>query len=100
MEHDTFRDDYLILKELVKDFPLEPGVYIMRDDEGTVIYVGKAKILRNRVTSYFSGKKDAKTATLLKHVHTIENIIVPNEYEALLLELTLIKQHYPKTISV
>jgi excinuclease ABC subunit C len=96
MNHDTFSDSYLTLKDLVKDFPLEPGVYIMRDEEGNVIYVGKAKILRNRVTSYFSGQKDAKTRTLMKHVHTIENIIVPNEYEALLLELTLIKQHYPK----
>ncbi len=96
MEHDTFSDNYLALKDLVKDFPLEPGVYIMRDDEGNVIYVGKAKVLRNRVTSYFSGQKDVKTATLMKHVHSIENIIVPNEYEALLLELTLIKQHYPK----
>ncbi len=96
MEHDNYSDNYLALKELVKDFPQEPGVYIMRDEEGDVIYVGKAKILRSRVTSYFSGQKDAKTRTLMKHVHSIENIIVPNEYEALLLELTLIKQHYPK----
>ena len=96
MEHDNFSGTYTKLKDLVKSFPLEPGVYIMRDEEGEVIYVGKAKILRHRVTSYFSGEKDVKTRTLMKHVHTIENIIVPNEYEALLLENTLIKQHYPR----
>ncbi len=96
MEQDNFSDNYLKLKDSVKDFPQEPGVYIMRDEAGEVIYVGKAKILRHRVMSYFAGTKDVKTRTLMKHVHTIENIIVPNEYEALLLENTLIKQHYPK----
>ncbi|MDR0554783.1 MAG: excinuclease ABC subunit UvrC [Treponema sp.] len=84
------------LKKTARDAPLEPGVYLMRDGESRVIYVGKARILRNRLVSYFSGKKDVKTATLLAHAASIETIIVANEYEALLLENTLIKQHSPK----
>ena len=84
------------LKTTALDAPAEPGVYIMKDDESRVIYVGKAKSLKNRLKSYFSGEKDIKTSTLLKHIHSIDTIIVANEYEALLLENTLIKQHSPK----
>jgi excinuclease ABC subunit C len=76
--------------------PFEPGCYIMRDAAGGIIYIGKAKSLRNRLRSYFSGVKDVKTATLMRHAACIETIIVSNEYEALLLENTLIKQHNPK----
>jgi excinuclease ABC subunit C len=84
------------LKAVVRDAPREPGVYIMKDDEGRIIYVGKAKSLKDRLSSYFSGEKDIKTATLMRHVRTIETILVASEYEALLLENTLIKQHTPK----
>jgi len=84
------------LKEIATDAPTGPGVYIMRDSNGQIIYVGKAKSLKNRLKSYFSGEKDIKTATLLRHVRGIETIIVASEYEALLLENTLIKQHSPK----
>jgi excinuclease ABC subunit C len=84
------------LKEAALDAPTEPGVYIMKDSNGQIIYVGKAKSLKNRLKSYFSGEKDIKTATLLRHVRAIETIIVASEYEALLLENTLIKQHSPK----
>jgi len=84
------------LKSTVLDAPTEPGVYIMRDSDGQIIYVGKAKSLKNRLKSYFSGEKDIKTATLMKRVHSIETIIVSSEFEALLLENTLIKQHSPK----
>lgn len=90
MEH------YTRLKAFVKEAPLEPGVYLMKDETGTIIYVGKAKVLRNRLSSYFSGDKDVKTRTLLAHVRSIETIIVSSEYEALLLENTLIKQHSPR----
>lgn len=90
MEH------YSHLRAFVKEAPLEPGVYLMKDEAGTIIYVGKAKVLRNRLSSYFSGDKDVKTRTLLAHVRTIETIIVSSEYEALLLENTLIKQHSPR----
>ena len=84
------------LKTAALDAPSEPGVYIMKDEDGHIIYVGKAKSLKNRVKSYFSGEKDIKTATLMKHIRSFETIIVPSEYEALLLENTLIKQHSPK----
>jgi len=78
------------------DAPIEPGVYIMKDETGEIIYVGKAKCLKNRLKSYFTGEKDIKTATLMRTVRSIETIIVPSEFEALLLENTLIKQHTPK----
>ncbi|MCL1955597.1 MAG: excinuclease ABC subunit UvrC, partial [Brevinematales bacterium] len=68
----------------------------MKDADGQIIYIGKAKSLKNRVKSYFSGDKDIKTNTLMRHVRSIETIIVSSEYEALLLENTLIKQHSPK----
>jgi excinuclease ABC subunit C len=68
----------------------------MRDEEGTIIYVGKAKVLVNRVKSYFTGDKDIKTRTLVRRIHTIEFITTANEYEALLLENVLIKEHKPR----
>jgi excinuclease ABC subunit C len=96
MNHEGFSKNYTLLKDAARDAPLEPGVYIMRDGENRIVYVGKARLLRNRLSSYFSGAKDIKTATLMKQVKAIETIIVSNEYEALLLENTLIKQHSPK----
>jgi excinuclease ABC subunit C len=68
----------------------------MRSAEGEVIYIGKAKVLRNRLISYFSGRKDVKTRHLVSKIDSIEWIIAASEYEALLLENTLIKQHTPK----
>jgi excinuclease ABC subunit C len=88
--------DFPDLKAFARSAPSEPGVYIMRDGENRIIYVGKARILKNRLGSYFSGVKDVKTAVLVAHVAAIETIITANEYEALLLENTLIKQHSPK----
>ena len=85
-----------LLKELVKTFPGEPGCYLMRDTEGTIIYVGKAKVLVNRVKSYFTGDKDIKTRILVKRIHSIEFITTSSEYEALLLENNLIKEHKPR----
>jgi excinuclease ABC subunit C len=84
------------LKSQAADAPTEPGVYIMKNDSGEIIYIGKAKSLKNRLKSYFSGEKDIKTATLMRNVRNIETIIVPSEFEAFLLENTLIKQHSPK----
>ncbi|MCL1813253.1 MAG: excinuclease ABC subunit UvrC [Treponema sp.] len=84
------------LKKIAGEAPREPGVYLIRDSESRIIYVGKARILRNRLTSYFSGEKDIKTRILLRNAASIETIIVKDEYEALLLENTLIKQHSPK----
>ncbi|MCX7786695.1 MAG: excinuclease ABC subunit UvrC [Spirochaetes bacterium] len=76
--------------------PSNPGVYLMKDGKGTILYIGKAKNLKKRVCSYFIGGKDIKTATLLRKVRTIDYIITETEYEALLLENNLIKQHEPK----
>lgn len=83
-------------RESVKHFPTEPGVYLMRAEDETVLYVGKAKVLRNRVRSYFSRDKDAKTRVLMKKVDHIEYIVCRNEYEALLLENNLIKEYKPR----
>ncbi|GHV77085.1 UvrABC system protein C [Spirochaetia bacterium] len=96
MDNERFSENFAILKAFAHDAPQEPGVYLWRDGEGRIIYIGKAKVLRNRLGSYFSGAKDVKTETLIRHARSIETIIVANEYEALLLENTLIKQHTPK----
>ena len=96
MVHDRFSENYGILRTLAREAPPEPGVYIWRDSENRIIYVGKARNLRNRLGSYFAGSKDIKTTALIRHAKSIETIIVSNEYEALLLENTLIKQHSPK----
>ena len=84
------------LKTTAHDAPRLPGVYLWKDEEARIIYIGKAKSLRDRLGSYFSGAKDIKTATLVRHARSIETIIVASEYEALLLENTLIKQHSPR----
>jgi len=84
------------LRVAALDTPTEPGVYIMKDADGQIIYIGKAKSLKNRIKSYFYGEKDIKTATLMRRVFSFETIIVSSEYDALLLENTLIKQHSPK----
>jgi excinuclease ABC subunit C len=88
--------DFAALRDTARNAPQEPGVYIWRDEENRIIYVGKARNLKNRLSSYFSGGKDIKTAILIRSAASIETIIVSNEYEALLLENTLIKQHTPK----
>jgi excinuclease ABC subunit C len=93
---ESVSDSRVFLREIARNAPQDPGIYIMRDEENRIVYLGKARILKNRLNSYFSGEKDVKTATLMRRVRSIETIIVANEYEALLLENTLIKQHTPK----
>src|SRR6056297_1122749 len=83
-------------RESVSHFPTEPGVYLMRDVEDTILYVGKAKSLKSRVRSYFSKDKDVKTTVLMKKVDRIEYIVCRSEYEALLLENNLIKENRPR----
>jgi excinuclease ABC subunit C len=78
-----------------KDLPHASGVYLMRDKDDTIIYVGKAKDLRKRVNSYFLSNRNAKTAALVKKIVRIEHIITGNEYEALILENNLIKKYTP-----
>jgi excinuclease ABC subunit C len=86
------------LREKVAQIPLSPGVYLYKDAYGKVIYVGKAKILRHRVRSYFSEDKlgDIKTGTLISEARDIDFILVDNEKEALALENNLIKQYKPR----
>ncbi len=83
-------------RTLVRQAPQSPGVYVMRDGTGAIIYVGKAKVLKNRLLSYFSGKKDIKTRHLVSRIDSIEWILASSEYEALLIENNLIKEHNPK----
>jgi excinuclease ABC subunit C len=86
------------LREKVGQLPLAPGVYLYKDAGGRVIYVGKAKVLRHRVRSYFSEDKlaDAKTGTLISEASDVDYILVDNEKEALALENNLIKQYKPR----
>src|SRR5271157_5588610 len=86
------------LRDKAGQLPLSPGVYLYKDAGGRVIYVGKAKILRHRVRSYFSDDKlsDAKTGSLISEARDIDYILVDNEKEALALENNLIKQYKPR----
>jgi excinuclease ABC subunit C len=78
------------------DLPTRPGVYLYRDKEGNLLYVGKAKVLRNRVKSYFQNKhQDAKTRKLVSRIWDLEFIVCASELEALVLENNLIKEHFP-----
>ncbi len=87
---------YDVLHETALKAPLSSGVYLWRNEENTVIYVGKAKSLKNRLSSYFSGQKSIKTRMLVAHAASIEYITTANEYEALLLENNLIKKYNPR----
>lgn len=79
------------------NLPSKPGVYIMRDETDTIIYIGKAKNLIKRVKSYFREKLDRpKTQILMSHFHSLEYIVTNSEKEALILEATLIKKHRPR----
>lgn len=86
------RDD---LREKANRLPLLPGVYLMLDEMGGVIYIGKAKALKNRVTSYFRGEHEPKTAAMVEKVRDFNVIVAASEFEALVLENSLIKRHQP-----
>lgn len=73
-----------------------PGCYIMKDKNDRIIYIGKAKNLKNRVRSYFRGSHDGKTARLVQDIRNFETIVTGSDKEALLLEVTLIQKHQPK----
>ena len=94
MKRMTFDD----LKEKALTLPLAPGVYIMRDKSGTVIYVGKAKKLKNRVSQYFqdTASHTPKTRMMVSKIHQFDVIVAASEFEALVLECSLIKRHMPK----
>ncbi len=83
-------------KEIVSSLPDNPGVYQFMDSAGKIIYVGKAKNLKKRVSSYFTGNQSGKTIVMLKKAASLSHIIVENESDALLLENNLIKKHQPR----
>ena len=90
--------DLETLKQKATALPLSPGVYLMMDREGTVIYVGKAKKLRNRVSQYFhdTASHSPKTRLMVSKIERFEVIVAASEFEALVLECSLIKRHMPK----
>lgn len=88
------------MKEQIKNklalLPDQPGCYLMKDKNGTIIYVGKAKILKNRVRSYFTGSHDTKTERLVQEIADFEYVVTESNTEALLLEINLIQKNKPK----
>ncbi|RSI64672.1 UvrABC system protein C [Streptococcus oralis] len=85
-----------LIKSKLELLPTSPGCYIHKDKNGTIIYVGKAKNLRNRVRSYFCGSHDTKTEALVSEIVDFEFIVTESNIEALLLEINLIKENKPK----
>lgn len=85
-----------IIQDKLALLPALPGCYIMKDKVGTIIYVGKAKKLKNRVKTYFVGAHDHKTTKLVSHIVDFEYIVTNSEKDALVLEINLIKKHHPE----
>ena len=94
-DHEKHRKE---LRARAMRLPLHPGVYLMHDKSGKIIYIGKAKALKNRVSQYFGSEKnhDEKVRQMVAHVEWFEYILTDSEFEALVLECSLIKQHTPK----
>lgn len=85
-----------IIREKVKNLPRSSGVYIMKNDKGEIIYVGKAKVLKNRVSQYFqNSQKQIKVQTMVDNIADFEYVMTPTELDAFILENTLIKKHKP-----
>ena len=84
------------LQAKLATLPLKPGCYLMKDQSGTIIYVGKAKKLKNRVNQYFVGAHDYKTTKMVSKVVDFDYVVTTSEKEALLLEINLIKEHRPE----
>ncbi|MBO8164498.1 MAG: excinuclease ABC subunit UvrC [Brevibacillus sp.] len=84
------------IKEKLAVLPDKPGCYLMKNADGEIIYVGKAKVLKNRVRSYFTGSHDGKTQLLVSEIADFEYIVTSSPIEALLLECNLIKKHNPR----
>ena len=88
-----------LIKHKLELLPDSPGCYIHKDKNGTIIYVGKAKNLKNRVRSYFHGSHNTKTELLVSEIEDFEYIVTGSNTEALLLEINLIQKISPSTIS-
>ena len=91
-------DKLTVLKQKANKLPLDPGVYIMKNATGDIIYIGKAKALKNRVTQYFGAgnQHTEKVRKMVSFVDDFEYILCDSEFEALILENSLIKQNQPK----
>lgn len=85
-----------LLEKEISLLPSEPGVYLMKDAEGRIIYVGKAKNLQKRVSQYFLREQEGKVAAMVSHVHSFDYIIVHTDKEAFILEMNLIQTHRPR----
>ncbi len=85
-----------LIKKKLALLPEKPGCYLMKNAAGEIIYVGKAKVLRNRVRSYFTGSHDTKTTRLVQEIRDFEYIVTGSNVEALILECNLIKKHSPR----
>lgn len=97
MKHRTLNNNIDYLKSLIKVLPHKPGIYQYYDSTNTIIYIGKAKDLKKRVSSYFSKKHEhRKTALLVRNIVDIKHIVVQSEQDALLLENNLIKKYQPR----
>ena len=88
----------LRIKEKLKNLPMSPGVYLMKNQKGDIIYVGKSKVLKSRVSSYFINSKShtVKTRKMVDNVYDFDYMLTDSEVEALILECNLIKKHMPK----
>ncbi len=85
-----------MLKEKLSSLPLQPGCYLMKDDKGEIIYIGKAKKLKARVNQYFTGAHEGKTQKMVSLIEDFDYIVTNTEKEALVLEINLIKQYRPR----
>lgn len=85
-----------ILKGLIALLPEKPGVYLMKNEDDQIIYIGKAKSLKKRVSQYFLRPQSGKVAAMVSHVHHFETIVLSSDKEAFILEMNLIKEHYPR----
>ena len=90
------------IKDTVKNIPKDPGVYFFKNNKNDIIYIGKAKNIRNRVRTYFQKNKyqSPKNISMIKRIVDVEWIVVRNEVEALLTEANLIKKHQPFYLSL
>src|SRR5690554_5231675 len=86
----------MMLARKLELLPTDPGCYLMKDQDGIIIYIGKANNLRERVVSYFKGKHEGKTKVLVAQIKDFDYIVTNTGMEALILELNLIKKHLPK----
>jgi len=84
------------IKNKLRILPEQPGCYLMKNKQGKIIYVGKAKVLKNRVRSYFTGTHDGKTLKLVEEIADFDYIVTTTNTEALILEMNLIKKNHPK----